>query len=275
MDATESHNLPSEIQVWPSGQTPGASPEDGEFPRLTYYLPSDEYRSGQSVLVLPGGGYHMVSSAKEGHRPAQLLAAHGLAAAVLEYRHAPQRHPIPLIDAQRALRLMRERAGQTDGLNPDAVGCLGFSAGGHLAGALATQPAVDDGDLGDSASAIACRPDFFALIYPVVSLVAECAHTGSRDGLLGPEADPTLAQALSIERAVTADTPPCFIAQGQNDAATVPENAILLYQSLTRCGRPATMHLYDDLPHGVGLAANHPWGRALLDWLDRLSPHRA
>jgi len=137
-------NLPESLEVWPDGKKPFASSDDADFPTLTYYLPSEECRTGQTVLVLPGGGYGMVSTPKEGHRPAQFLAAHGIAAAVLEYRHSPQLHPVPLLDAQRALRMVRQKAVENK-LDPDKVSCMGFSAGGHLSGSLATQPVVPEG----------------------------------------------------------------------------------------------------------------------------------
>lgn len=263
-----SNNLPESLAVWPAGEKPFASAEDADFPTLTYYLPSAEHRTGQSVLILPGGGYEMVATPKEGHRPAQLLAAHGIAAAVLEYRHAPQRHPVPLADAQRALRVIRQKAKENQ-LDPVRVGCMGFSAGGHLAGLLATQPDVPEARIGDALDRISCRPAFFIMIYPVVSFSHCSAHSGSCRNLLGTDVPAELAERLSIEKAVTTDTPPCFIAHGQTDDAVPVENALLLYRALTNHGIPATMHLFDSTGHGFGLGANHLWGRLLLEWLEK------
>ncbi len=267
MQTTISENLPFAINVWTENSAPESSATDNGLPRLTYYLPSGEFRTGQSILVCPGGGYQMVSTPKEGHRPAQFLSANGIAAGVLEYRHAPQRHPIPLMDAQRALQIMRQRAGQTEGLSPDAVGCLGFSAGGHLAGTLATHQPLKTNVQSDALGAVRSQPNFLAMIYPVVSLIAPCAHLNSRNNLLGDQCAPELLESLSIELAVDKDTPPCFIAHGQADENVLPENALRLYQSLTRFGVPATMHLYENDGHGFGMGANHPWAHALLEWL--------
>ncbi len=267
MNTAESINLPTVLPLWPEGKKPHAIPDEGSLPRLTYYLPSDEFRTGQTVLILPGGGYEMVSTPKEGHRPAQMLASHGIAAAVLEYRHNPQRYPVPLLDAQRALRLLRQKATETDGLNPSQVGAMGFSAGGHLTGMLATQPSHAEGLIGDPLDAVSPCPDFFIMIYAVVSFVNACAHLGSRNNLLGPAHDEALAQQLSIENAVTEKTPPCFIFHGQADGAVPPENALLLYRALTQNHVPTRMHLYEKVEHGIGLGANHPYGQALLDWL--------
>lgn len=245
---------------------PWASAEDAGLPQLTYYLPSAEHRTGQSVLVLPGGGYGMVSAPKEGHRPAQFLAVHGIASAVLEYRHAPQRFPVPLLDAQRALRLLRRQA-RVHALDPARAGAMGFSAGGHLTGLLATQDGHPDGVVGDDADALSPRPDFAALVYPVVSLIESWSHFGSRDNLLGPKVNPELARSLSLEQAISAATPPCLIIHGLGDDLVPVENALALLRGLKASGVAAELHVYADLPHGCGLAANHPWGQALLRWL--------
>lgn len=246
---------------------PGRSEDDGPFPRLTYYLPSEEYRTGQSVLILPGGGYWLVSSAKEGHRPAQFLSAHGIAAAVLEYRHAPSRFPIPLLDAQRAIRLVRQCA-TDNALDPNQTGVMGFSAGGHLAGLLATQAAHPQALAGDDIDLIPSRPDFAALIYPVVSFIADYKHADSRNNLLGQDFDPATAAALSLENAVSQNTPPMLIVHEQNDPTCHWQGILALYAALTKATVPATLHLYEGDRHGFGLANNHPWGSALLQWLE-------
>lgn len=275
MRAHPSINLPERIEMWPEGNTPFASDEDGVFPTLTLYLPSEECRTGDAVLILPGGGYGMVSTAKEGHRPAQFLSSHGIAAAVLEYRHAPQRHPVPLLDAQRGLRHLRAFAAE-HGLNTDRVGVLGFSAGGHLAGSLMTQPEVKEGRVGDALDKVSCHPDFGALLYPVVSFVADYAHTGSCRNLLGETPDPELAERLSIERAVTSTTPPAFIVHTQTDNAVPIQNALALAGALVEHGVPTELHMYPETPndkHGFGMGANHPWCSAFLEWLERGHSH--
>lgn len=254
------------MPLWPAGKTPMATAEDVGFPVFTYYLPSGEYRTEQSVLILPGGGYVGVSSPKEGHRPAQFLAAHGIASAVLEYRHAPSRYPVPLIDAQRGMRLLRSLAIKNN-LRDDAVGVMGFSAGGHLAGLTATQPPHEGGLVGDALDDVSPAADFAALIYAVVSLTAPYAHEGSAHNLLGNPPDQALAARLSIEQGVTNKTPPMFIAHMQGDKSVPSMNALALYMELTRHKTPATLHVYEGEAHGIGLAANHPWGRDFLEWL--------
>ena len=266
MQAHPSVNLPARVPLWPEGRTPGPRDETGDFPNLTFYLPSGEYRTGMTVLILPGGGYGLVSSAKEGHRPAQLFNALGIAAAVLEYRHAPCRHPLPLLDAQRAMRVLHQLAEQ-HGLNTSRIGVLGFSAGGHLAGSLATQPDAAFPREKDPLDARPFTPAFAALIYPVVSLTADFAHRGSRDNLLPDPEDEQLAAELSIEQAVTPATPPMFLVHTQDDDSVDPENSIALWRSLTRAGVSAELHVYPTGGHGFGLANHHPWSGELLRWL--------
>lgn len=266
MQSHPSINLPETRPLWPEGQVPLASDHDGVFPRFTYYLPSEEYRHGASVLILPGGGYGRVSTPKEGHRPAQRLASHGIAAAVLEYRHAPQRHPVPLLDAQRGLRTLRHLAHRHN-LDPQKVGVLGFSAGGHLAGTLATQNEIPEGRVPDALDDIAFRPDFAALVYPVVSMTAAWSHSGSRDHLLGLDADPDLAAQLSLENAVTQDTPPMFLFHTAQDSSVPALNALRLAEALIDRGVEVDLHLVAGGGHGIGLARNHPWSQWLVDWI--------
>ncbi len=270
MKSADPINLPREIPLWPQG-APQAGPEDLHLPRFTYYLPSAEYRTGQSVLVLPGGGYGMVSTPKEGHRPAQVLATHGIAAAVLEYRHSPQRYPVPLLDAQRGLRLLRSLAAEQQDLNPDAVGVMGFSAGGHLCGLLSTQEALPLQGEPDDLDSLPSAPNFSIYIYPVVSMTQPFSHFGSRDNLLGEDADPDLAKRFSIENAISDTSPPALIIHAQNDRGVPVENALALYQAYTDHKIPAAMHLYPIGGHGFGLAANHSWGQRMLDWLSDLA----
>lgn len=208
----------------------------------------------------------MVSSAKEGHRPAQLLATQGIAAAVLEYRHAPNLYPTPLLDAQRAMRIMREQA-SIHNLDTKKVGIMGFSAGGHLAGMVSTQPEHSDSRIGDAIDQHSSKADFAALIYPVISMTLLFAHASSAKNLLGENPDLELIKRLSLENSVSASTPPTFLFHGQKDDIVPTDNSIIYYQALAKHGVPGTLHIDEDAEHGIGLAANHEWGKALLRWL--------
>ncbi|GHC08280.1 alpha/beta hydrolase [Cerasicoccus arenae] len=265
MDALHT-GLPVTIRLWENG-TPFADDALPGLPRLTIYLPSPEHRTGQSIVVCPGGGYAHLAIAHEGHRVARYISSHGTAAAVLEYRHAPYRHPVPLLDAQRAIRLMRHHATEWE-LDPSKVGILGFSAGGHLTACAATLPPLTEGLPGDEIDALDCRPDFAVPIYAVVSIFEPYAHLGSRQNLLGEKADDMeLVAQLSPERHVNANTPPCLLIHTSEDKSVVPEHSIVFYQALRRHNVPAELHIYEKHGHGIGLAQNHPWGPALIEWL--------
>jgi acetyl esterase/lipase len=191
---------------------------------------------------------------------------------VLRYRIAPRyRHPAPLQDVQRALRLVRTRAAEWN-VDPHRVGVWGFSAGGHLASTAATH--FDDGkaDADDPVDRAGCRPDFAILSYPVITLEPPYAHGGSRQNLLGKSPDAKLVESLCNERQVTARTPPTFLFHTSEDTAVPPENSVLFYLALRKAGVPAELHVYEKGRHGVGLAPADPvlssWPNLLAAWLD-------
>lgn len=255
--------------LWPNGAPGAAGNEEADRPGLWAYPLAGDSPAG-AVVVCPGGGYGTLAVQHEGHEVARWLNANGVAAFVLRYRIAPRyRHPAPLADVQRAIRLVRARAKEWH-VDPCRVGVMGFSAGGHLASTVATH--FDQGDGGmDEVDRQSCRPDFAILCYPVISLVTPHAHAGSRRNLLGEEPDAELVKFLSNELQVTAETPPTFLFHTDADAGVVPENSILFYLALRRAGVPAELHIYERGPHGVGLAAEDPvlgsWAERLRDWL--------
>lgn len=212
-------------------------------------------RSGAAaIVVLPGGGYGG-HAAHEGEPVALWLNGLGLAAFVLRYRVAPYRHPAPLADAQQALRWVRANA-ERWGVDAGRVGILGFSAGGHLAascGILSPVPARDRLD---------ARPHVLVLGYPVVTLLPPHAHEGSVVNLLGQGATTEARRALSLERHVSAETPPTFVWHTADDAAVPVANALSLARALARHRRPFALHVYPHGPHGLGLAR----GSAAADW---------
>jgi acetyl esterase/lipase len=255
--------------LWPLGAPGAVGNEEADQPGLWLYPLSDETPAG-AVVVCPGGGYGALAVQHEGHEIARWLNAQKVAAFVLRYRIAPRyRHPAPLTDVQRAIRLVRAKAAAWH-VDPQRVGVMGFSAGGHLASTAATH--FDrGGDSDDPIDRQSCRPDFAVLCYPVISFVTDYAHLGSRRNLLGDEPDARLVQSLSNELQVTAETPPTFLFHTDADTGVVPENSILFYLALRRAGVPAELHVYEHGPHGVGLAAKDPvlssWSERLRDWL--------
>jgi acetyl esterase/lipase len=256
--------------LWPGGAPGAAGGEEADRPTLSAYLPPAN-PGGTAVIVCPGGGYTHLALDHEGRQVAGWLNSLGVAAFVLKYRLGPRyRHPAPLQDAQRSIRLVRLRAKEYR-LAPDRIGIWGFSAGGHLASTAGTH--FDEGSPGapDPADRVSSRPDFMILAYPVISFVAPFTHKGSRRNLLGDAPDPALVESLSNERQVTPKTPPAFLFHTDEDRGVPAENSIAFYLALRKAGVPAELHIYQRGGHGLGLAPGDPvlasWPGRLADWL--------
>jgi len=269
---------PQTVPLWP-GRAPGAVGDEArDRPTLTVYrpfgapyVPNGAPTAGTAIIVAPGGGYAVLAANHEGRQVANWLNALGVTAFVLEYRLGPRyRHPIPLGDMQRALRLVRARAAEF-GVLPDRVGVMGFSAGGHLASTAATHFDAGAARAGDPVDRMSSRPDFVVLGYPVISFVAPYTHRGSAANLLGERASPQLLAELSNERHVTARTPPTFLFHTGADDGVPAENSVAFYLALRRAGVPAELHVIEQGPHGVGLALHDPvlgqWPALLATWL--------
>jgi acetyl esterase/lipase len=262
------------LVLWPGG-APGAlgtAPED--IPKLTVYPASRETASGAAMVVCPGGGYRGLASDKEGRAVAEWLNALGVSAFVLQYRVGPRyRHPVPLQDAQRAVRLVRHQAGR-HGIDPARVGIIGFSAGGHLAATVGTLDDEGDPSSTDPLERLGSRPDFMVLGYPVISMTGRFVHRGSRTHLLGESPDPKMLEELSVERRVTERTPPTFLFHTADDASVPVENSLSFYQALLKAKVPGEMHLFPHGRHGVGLAADHvvlnQWPAVCAAWMRSL-----
>jgi acetyl esterase/lipase len=263
---------PVRIVLWEGGApgTPATQPENE--PVLFLYRPATDVAMKTAVVVCPGGGYRHLAMDHEGRQIAEWFNKLGVTACVLQYRNnsSGHQHPVPMLDGQRAIRTVRSRAAEW-GVDPQRIGVMGFSAGGHLASTLATH--FDDGrsDASDAVERAGSRPDFLILCYPVISMTQAYMHRGSRENLLGLEPDEALARSLSNETQVTAQTPPTFIFQTDADTAVPAENCVAFYLALRRAGVPAEMHIYQDGKHGVGLARDVPatstWPDRLRDWL--------
>ncbi len=260
---------PETILLWPDGAPGALGQEDGDRPTLTIYRARQP--SGASVVVAPGGGYGALASNHEGRQVANLLNAAGVTAFVLKYRLGPRyHHPIELGDAQRAIRLVRARA-QEFGLAADRIGMMGFSAGGHLTATAGTHFDAGKADASDPIDRVSCRPDFLILAYPVISFDPAIAHGGSVRNLLGENPDPKLIEDLSNDLRVTPQTPPTFLFHTNADTGVVAENSVRFYLALRRNKVPAELHIFENGPHGVGLALGDPalseWPVLLTNWL--------
>jgi acetyl esterase/lipase len=245
------------LPLWP-GDAPelDGTPADDQ-PVLTPYLPNASAPTA-AIVVCPGGGYQGRAE-HEGGPIAEWLNTLGLAAFVADYRVAPYRHPIPLGDAQRAIRTVRARAAEWNVL-PDRIAILGFSAGGHLAATAATQWDHGNPDAADLVGQASCRPDLAVLCYPVISFI-NVQHMGSMANLLGEMPTLEARRAQSAELNVTAETPPTFLWHTADDAAVDVENSLQFAAALRRHGVPFALHVFPTGRHGLGLATDHPEAR--------------
>jgi acetyl esterase/lipase len=239
----------SVINLWP-GAPPlahGSGPTD--IPKL-YTYPASGPGVHSAVIVLPGGGYNHLVMDKEGGEEARWLAAHGVAAFVLQYRLSPYRFPVPMIDGQRAVRYVRAHAAEL-GIDPHKIGVWGFSAGGHLAGFLSVAPDEASTTSNDPVERASPRPDFAILSYARLSLDPLIPRAGSMEALVGDNPTPEALDGISISRHVTATTSPAFIYSTTADQTVNSLNATTYYNALKRAGVPAELHIFELGPHGT------------------------
>jgi acetyl esterase/lipase len=258
--------------LWPKGAPGAKGDRPADKPTLTIYLPDKAKAPTAAVVICPGGGYGALAMDHEGHQIAQWFNSLGVAGFIVDYRHRGKGygHPVPLQDAQRAVRTVRARAADWN-VDPAKIGIMGFSAGGHLASTAGTHfdqgnPAADD-----RVEQVSCRPDFMILCYPVIMFDEKYTHRGSQQNLLGKDADPALVRSLSSEKQVTRETPPTFLFHTDEDKGVPPENSVSFYLALRSAGVPAELHVYQRGPHGIGLGAKVPgtseWPKALGNWM--------
>jgi acetyl esterase/lipase len=262
--------------LWPEAAPGARGNEPKDIPTLTVYLPDPEKATGAAMVICPGGAYQHLAD-HEGRVYAQWLNDHGIAGFVLKYRlgNAGYRHPIMLQDAARAIRLVRARAGQWN-VDPNRVGIMGSSAGGHLASTLLTHFDGGNSEAVDVVERESSRPNLGILCYPVITM-GRFTHAGSRNNLLGTNASPELIRALSNELNVRSNTPPCFIWHTFEDTAVPVENALQFAEALRTAGVPFDLHVYQRGRHGLGLGIRdykpenfpglHPWTANCLFWL--------
>ncbi len=223
-------------------------------PRMAVFRP--DRPNGAAVLITPGGGYRWVVIDKEGYEMGRWLAARGFTAFVLFYRLPGERWAagpdVALADAQRAMRVIRARAGDF-AIDPERVSAMGFSAGGHLCADLATRFDAKVYAPVDAADRLSAKPHSAAPIYPVISMTAPDAHGGSRELLVGKNATPALEAAHSPHLNVPADAPPVFLLHAEDDEVVPVNNALLLRAALKAKGVRVETHLFEHGGHGFGL----------------------
>ena len=266
--AGETITIPEEILLWP-GSMPGNGKVEGpekigtegaglgavsnvSLPRMRVYRP--EKPNGAAVLVAGGGGYFRIQLKKESTPAAEWLQARGFTVFELIYRlpNDGWDAAAPFMDAQRAMKIIRTRA-QAFGVRPDRIGIMGFSAGGHLAGFTAYQPARAFYAGTDAYEHVSARPDFAVLLFPVVTLRAPYDTTRTRREIVGDKASAKAEAEWSLDTWATKDAPPTIIFASADDPTTPPGHGILLFQTLIAAGASAELHLFRDGGHGWGL----------------------
>lgn len=258
---------PVELLLWPDGapNTNGLTGTEEDLqggrvanvvnPSITVYRPAKP--NGMAIIMCPGGGYARLAMNHEGHDMAAWFMAQGITYAVLKYRMPNEHYEVPLSDAEQAIRLMRKHAKEWN-INPNRIGIMGASAGGHLAASLATLYGSD-----------ATRPDFQILFYPVISMLKGVTHGGSRRNLFGENPSTELEQKYSLERQVSPKTPQAFIMLSADDGAVPPINGIGYFLSLREQKVPATLHVYPTGGHGWGFRDNFTYKRQWTDELEK------
>lgn len=259
---------PEVVAIWPGG-APGSegkagdeavriAPPNGERvvsgvhkPSITVYLPAHSVRTGAGVVIAPGGGHRELWTDHEGHNIAKWLSERGVAAFVLKYRLARETGSAytiegsALADTQQAIRVVRQRAGEW-GLQPDRIGVMGFSAGGELAALAAVRdPLSDLQKAGAEYQGLPAKPAFQALIYP----------------------------AIPKDMPLAKDTPPAFLACGENDRLNISQGLPELYLAMKKAGMSAELHVYGKTGHGFGLrpqtkAPSQQWIQRFYDWME-------
>ncbi|HEY8561967.1 MAG TPA: alpha/beta hydrolase [Pyrinomonadaceae bacterium] len=258
------------VVLWENGVPNAVGKEPQDTPTITPFFAPKETATGAAMLVCPGGGYARLSDVKEGSDVSKWLNSLGISAFVLKYRLGMRYHqPNQLLDAARALRTIRARAREWN-LDEKRIGVLGFSAGGHLASTLGTHFDAGKPEAADPLDRAGSRPDLMVLIYPVITM-GEFAHQGSKKNLLGENASADLIELYSNELQVTKETPPTFLVHTMTDATVPVENSLLFAAALRKAGVPFEFHLYEQGPHGFGLAPTNPilasWAQRCADWL--------
>ncbi|WP_432710419.1 alpha/beta hydrolase [Pedobacter sp.] len=256
-------------ELWVTGDDGVIRVSKVSLPTITAYLPEKGKATGTAVLICPGGGYGILAINHEGDKVAKEFTNIGVAAFVLKYRLPDDqimedKSTGPLQDAQQAMSLLQKNAKRW-GINPDKIGVMGFSAGGHLASTLSVR--YNAPKISDQTANI--RPAFSLLIYPVISLSA-FPHLGTSNNLLGKEASDVQKVYFSNDKHINKQTPPAFIVHAADDGGVAVQNSILYAQGLVEHQVPVELHVYQSGGHGFGLnnkTTTDQWFERLRNWM--------
>jgi acetyl esterase/lipase len=280
--------------LWPDGVPGSLNPavvqeEEGRGGRLSdtsepayWFYPADPAkRNGAAVVIFPGGGYSILAMNHEGHDYAKWLNERGIAAVLVKYRvsrkdEAGFQYPAPYLDARRAIRLTREKAEEWQ-IDPEKIGVMGSSAGGHLASMCVTL-FNETYKLEGANPRPSCRPNFGILVYPVIGMDQPWGHGGSRRRLLGPKNPDDLAKELATYRRIDGSTPPCFLIHAADDGVVPVRNSLEFTASCAENGVPVVCHVVSQGGHGFGLSGRGDsvnWPELLDAWLAREPWHQS
>jgi acetyl esterase/lipase len=272
------------IPLYPNG-VPNSKPAPADYvekmdhdfmfgvtqPTLIPYFLAKDKANGAVVIICPGGGYSGLSMVNEGSTIAEAFNNIGVTAFILKYRLPSDSIMVdktigPLQDAQRAIQLIRQNA-TAWGIDPNRVGVIGFSAGGHLASTFGTH---FDKAVIENKNNISLRPDFMVLLYPVITF-GKYAHVGSRENLIGKTPSQDMIDLYSNEKQVTPNTPPTFLVHAENDGLVPIQNSLMFYDALVANKVPSELHVYPKGDHGFGLnnrTTKEKWFDNLTSWMD-------
>ncbi|MEI7065532.1 pectin acetylesterase PaeX [Dickeya chrysanthemi] len=283
--------------IWPQGEAPGAITSSVQqqvverskdpawpdravtgirSPEITVYVPDNP--NGTALLITPGGSYQRVVLDKEGSDLAPYFTQQGYTLFVMTYRMPADGHQegadAPLADAQRAIRTLRSHAAQWR-INPQRIGIMGFSAGGHVAASLGTRFAQTVYPAQDEIDNVSARPDFMVLMYPVISMQENIAHAGSRKALIGSHPSEAQIERYSAEKQVSAQTPPTFLVHAIDDPSVSVDNSLVMLSALRENKIPTEIHLFEQGKHGFGIRGTvglpaAAWPQLLNNWIKSL-----
>ena len=263
---------PRQISLWEQSVPNALGSEEKDKPKIIVSFPDAGKSVGTAVVICPGGGYGNLAMDHEGTQIAEWFNSLGITAAILDYRHRGKGygHPNPMLDVQRAIRIVRANAGAWN-IDSAKIGVMGFSAGGHLASTVAVHFGAHPNPANDI-DKVSCRPDFAILCYPVLLSDSVYTHRGSIRNLLGDNPSPELIEFYSSEKQVTDKTPPTFQFSTDEDTGVPAENSIEFYLALRKHKIPAELHIYQKGRHGLGLAkgtaGTETWSDLCRIWLN-------
>ncbi len=270
------------INLWPGRPPGGAGPATSEdltprgslkqisTPRMIVHRPDKP--NGAAMLICSGGGYDKVDIANESTPASIYFASRGITAVELVYR-VPQEGwsiHVPFLDGTRALRMLRSEAKRLE-IDPARTGVMGFSAGGHVAGMLATGAAEGFYAPVDDMDQQSFKPAFGALLYPVITMMAPFDQTQSRLRICGRHPLQDMRDMFSVEKHVTKDTPPVFLAHALDDPIVPVDHSLMMFQALRSAGIDTEMHIFQSGGHGWGMGKTRPavrsWAQLVETWL--------